>query len=644
LPDKALDRRAFLKIATGSVALAGVALTGCDDSEEIDPSALDRDLPDPFFSDDFTTDGRGWGEQWLNVRYESGWWVSGGAGVCDVPVGVPKALAAGKARTEYMTQPVVYPHKETATPIVDALVKIDGPIEAGLIACASFDESYALLVRAGKALLCRYGKTDREVILEESLPLGNGWLRLRLGVGAEEGTVYGRVATENGRPLVAFESYADQIPSGLVGTLVNPLSSERGGRGKFRSFRARSHEEVTEVRPRFTHRFAGGIVPDGDRFTAHVTARTVVPQPIVFEISRSAEFSSPTETPWVGPGGALGAAHALLEGLDAATLYHWRPVAVAEGGERVPGPPATFRTPPAAGEAVRFAFASCTSGRVSEYPSFATMKTFEPELLIHAGDWGYADMCSTVRRGDHFQARWIRQLRAPEVASLLEQTPLVFWQDDHDYAADNGWAETCQDYAVRSFDELHANPDDDYFDLRWGDVHIWCLDCRLHATDPDGPDDASKSRIGFEQKQWLKAGMSASDAPVKIVASAMVFRNKDPDDPGWQSVYTHERDELLQFFSELDGTVAILSGDSHGHRLIHHFEFGELWEINSSGTDFPAGGQDNYDPEHTPINISRGGGFAVVDLDPAGAGRELTIRCIASDDGSTLFEKKLPVA
>ena len=232
-----------------------------------------------------------------------------------------------------------------------------------------------------------------------------------------------------------------------------------------------------------------------------------------------------------------------------------------------------------------------------------------------------------------------------EVTRLnLDATPLVFWQDDHDYAADNGWADTCQEYAVHAFDELHANPSDDYFDLRWGDVHIWCLDCRLHATDPDGPDDETKSRIGFEQKEWLKAGMTASDAPVKIVASAMVFRNKDPDDPGWQSVYTHERDELLEFFSGVDGTVAILSGDSHGHRLIHHFEFGELWEVNSSGTDFPAGGQDNYDPEHTPINISRGGGFAIVDLDPAGPGRELMIRCIASDDGATLFEKRLPVA
>jgi hypothetical protein len=635
-----LDRRAFLKVATGSLAVAGAALTSCDDEAPRSTGPAPA-AGEPFFSDDFTSDGHGWGDEWLNVRYESGWWVSAGVGVCDVPVGVPKALAAGKARTEYMTQPVIHPRKHTNTPTVSARVLLEGPIEAGIIACASFDESYALLVAEGRALLCRYGETDREVVVEKRVDDTSGWLDLILSA-APDGALRASVATQSGVEATLEGQVPHPLDTGFVGTLVNPLSSERGCRGRFKAFRARSVGAGSEPHPRFTHRFTGGIVPDATGFKARVTARTEVPQPIAFEVSTATDFSSSTEIPAAAPEGKLGAVHAWLEGLETGTTYYWRPIAVADGA-RVVGSPAIFKTPaPAA--AVRFAFASCTSGRVTEYPSFATMKKLEPELLIHAGDWGYADLSSTDRRADHFQARWIRQLRAPEVASLLTRTPLVFWQDDHDYAADNGWAETCQDFTVWSFDELHANPSDDYFDLRWGDVHIWCLDCRLHATDPEGPDDETKSRIGFEQKAWLKEGMTASDAPVKIVASAMVFRNKDPDDPGWQSVYTHERDELLEFFSEVDGTVAILSGDSHGHRLIHHFEFGELWEINSSGTDFPAGGQDNYDPEHTPINISRGGGFALVELDPPGPGRELTIRTIGSSDGATLFEKRLPVA
>ncbi|HEX2196898.1 MAG TPA: alkaline phosphatase D family protein, partial [Actinomycetota bacterium] len=223
------------------------------------------------------------------------------------------------------------------------------------------------------------------------------------------------------------------------------------------------------------------------------------------------------------------------------------------------------------------------------------------------------------------------------------QTPLMFWQDDHDYQGDNGWSETVQEYTIGAFDELHANPTDEYFDVRWGDVHVWCLDCRLYASDPEGPDDASKTRIGFEQKEWLKRGMTESDAPVKVVASAMVFRNKVPEDPGWHNVYATERDELLEFFSSLDATVFILSGDSHGQRLIHHHEFGELYEINSSGTDFDGGSQGNNDPDHTLVNVTGVGGFALVELDPAGPDRNVTIRVIGAADGKTLFEKSLPV-
>jgi hypothetical protein len=138
--------------------------------------------------------------------------------------------------------------------------------------------------------------------------------------------------------------------------------------------------------------------------------------------------------------------------------------------------------------------------------------------------------------------------------------------------------------------------------------------------------------------------MTESDAPVKVVASAMVFRNKDPTDPGWHNDYAHERDELLKFFSELDATVVILSGDSHGQRLIHHFEFGDLFEINSSGTDFPPGaGQGNHDPEHTLVNMGGRNGFAVVELEPAGPHRRLIVRVIAPEDKSVLFEKSLPV-
>lgn len=287
-------------------------------------------------------------------------------------------------------------------------------------------------------------------------------------------------------------------------------------------------------------------------------------------------------------------------------------------------------------------FASCTTGRGVAYPSFRTAATQEPDFYLHAGDWGYADQTSVSFSADHFQARWIRLLRTSNGAQLIDSSPIMFWQDDHDYLCKNGWSETITPFTVAAFDELHANPSDDYFDFRWGDLHVWCLDCRLHATDPDAPDDARKSRLGFEQKAWLKRGMAESESSVKVVASPMVFRNKTTDDPGWHSVCTAERNELLEFFASLDGLVVILSGDAHGQRLIHHFEFGELYEFNCSGTDLPTGFQGNYDPDHTLAYLTEPA-VAVVDLDPDGPKRSVRVSVVHGADGAELFTRSFPL-
>jgi hypothetical protein len=398
-----LDRRAFFRVTAGSIVAAGAVLgTACDDDAPPGDSGgdiLSDRAGDAFFSDDFVTEGHGWGDDWLNVRYESAWWVAAGAGVSEVPPGIPKALAPGKGHTEYMAQPVVHPGAETAAPVVSATVLLDGPVEAGLIVCASFDESYALLLRNGKVLLCRYGITDRKVLAQSSLQGTDDWVQLSLGVDA--GLVQGGAFPATGKRVTLEFHDDDPLPAGLVGTLVNPISDAAGGRGKFKAFRATADEKPPPPRARFTHRFAGAMVATGSKYKARVTARTVLPGDVYFEFSTSENFESTTVTPSLSPEGRLGAVHGWLEGLEPATTYHWRPVAIAFGSS-TRGPAASFRTPAGPGEAVKFVVASCTSGRVTEYPSFTTMKSFDPEFLVHEGDWGYADLTSTARRGDHF--------------------------------------------------------------------------------------------------------------------------------------------------------------------------------------------------------------------------------------------------
>ncbi|MDQ3951974.1 MAG: alkaline phosphatase D family protein, partial [Actinomycetota bacterium] len=453
----------------------------------------------------FPQDGSGWGSKWVNVRYEGPLSVRDGKGVIEVEPAVEKALQEGKEVAEYMARPVIAPSLDAADAEVVATVELDGPVEAGVVARVTYDEGYALLVREGEARLYRYDVVDRKLLAKEALP-ATGPVTVALTVTG------GRIAGLAGRSdetLVRLEADdPDPLERGFGGVLVNPASTSDGGRALFSDVSIRPLGTGEDPGPRFAYRFAGAV----EETKARVTARTEVPAAVAFEYSLNEDFGDSTITPSRRPEGKLGSVHRWLEDLEPDTLYHWRPLAVRDGA-KFPGPAATFRTPPPAGAAVRFAYGCCTSGRMTEYPSFEQARRLEPAFYLHSGDWGYADLTCVARRADHFQARWMRMLRERNIAGMLDRTPLMLWQDDHDYQGDNGWSETVQEYTIGAFDELHANPTDEYFDVRWGDVHVWCLDCRLYASDPDAPDDASKTRIGFEQKEWLKRGMTESTAP-----------------------------------------------------------------------------------------------------------------------------------
>ena len=630
-----MDRRTFLKSA--GVVTAGAALASCDVFSD-DPSEA------PFesvFTETFDTAREGWGPDWLSVRYEFEPAIESGAGILAVDVAPKRAIEEDARQTEYMGFPVVVPGRAADDTKVSCEVDLEGIVEAGVIARWRHDEAYALLVRKDEAILCRYSVKDRMDLDRIKLRKTKEprLLTLRVTGGDLDATV-----TDTEGTVKLHGRDPDPLPSGAAGVVVNPRSNLEGGRGIFRDFELFSRAGAEPLDPNFVYRFAGGVVATNDGVTVRLAARTVIPAPVGFEIAENESFDDARVMEPVEPQGEWGSVRQVVSNLEPGTTYHWRPF-TGEGDSRIVGRSARFRTPAPDG-AVRFAFGSCTSGRCTDYSSFSTAASLEPEFYLHAGDWGYANL-NTLKHGpDHFQARWARLLRLPETRPLLDATPLMFWQDDHDYQADNGWSETIAPYTIGAFDDFHANPSDTYFDVRWGDLHVWCLDCRLYATDPKAPDVPGKSRIGAEQKQWLMEGMTESDAPVRVVAAGMVFRNKVLDDDGWHSTYTNERDELLKFFSELPATVFILSGDSHGHRLIHHFEFGELYEVIASGTDFPPEaywGQGNNDPEHTLENITDRTGFALVELDPPGPNRTVSIKSIASADGEVMFQKLLPV-
>ena len=601
------------------------------------------DEPPPFksvFTEAFDGQGSGWGDAWTAVRYESAWGRDAGRGGVTVGPAPARSLEEDARQTEYMGEPFVLASVAGTDMRVRAEVRLKSDAaDVGVLCRWSFDEAYALLIRNDEILLCRYGVKDR-------IDLARKPFRRTIQSWTATLTADGNVITgvveglDDEIRLRAVDK--DPLGPGAAGVLANPTSSEVSGTGMFRSVEVFTREDPRDIERSFIYRFTGGMTDTESGVDVRVAARTVLPAAIGFEITP--EEGETTTTEPVQPQGKWGSVRYEFRDLAPGSRYTWRPF-TGDGDARIYGPEASFITP-SLGRGVTFAYGSCTSGRHTDYSSFSTAATFDPEFYLHAGDWGYVNLNSLRHGPDHFQARWARLLRVGEMQPLLDRSALMLWQDDHDYQADNGWSETIAPYTVWAFDEFHANPTDEYFDLRWGDLHIWCLDCRLFATDPSAPDGPAKSRLGAKQKAWLKESMTASDAPVRVVASGMVFRNKVLDDDGWHSTYAHERDELLQFFSELPSTTFILSGDSHGHRLIHHFEFGELYEVTASATDFPPEAywqQGNNDPEHTLENHLESTGFAIVDLDPPGDNRKVRIRSIRSADGGVMFEKILPV-
>ncbi|MGH2735826.1 MAG: hypothetical protein ACRDKZ_09620, partial [Actinomycetota bacterium] len=360
------------------MVLAGAAATvSCDVFEGKEPSRR------VFFREDFAGSGDRWSEPWLNVRYAGHCERRRGKGLVRVGPAPSRAVDEAARQTEYMAQPRVVATAEVSDIELSVSVSVEGFAEAGVIARWDHDRAYALLVGEREILLVRYDTPDRSVLERTNLPDEPRPWRLTLAV--EKDRIRGRVEG-GGKTLVLSANDQEPLGRGVPGVLVNPTDSEKGGVARFTSFRAASKEEPAAPRPRFVYRFAGGVVSGEARTRARLTARTVYPQPVGFEIARDEGFSEPVVLDPREPEGKWGSVHAWAEGLEEGDEYFWRPF-VPAGAERVVGRAARFRAP-ASGRAVRFAFASCTSGRSTEYKSFSTAASFDPEFFLHAGDWG----------------------------------------------------------------------------------------------------------------------------------------------------------------------------------------------------------------------------------------------------------------
>ncbi len=276
-----------------------------------------------------------------------------------------------------------------------------------------------------------------------------------------------------------------------------------------------------------------------------------------------------------------------LEGLRPDTRYTVRletddrPVAM--------NPEITFRTFPPSGEPTRLRIALVSCARVlwdSIQPIWTAIQADRPDVVVWLGDNNYFEAGDSTHPADWtdparmtFKYAELRDL--PTLQPLLRQAVHYAIWDDHDYAdGDPDGTFTLKREVSRVFESFWANPDYGpgpgidgiYSRVVMGDVELFLTDDRFYRDPEDGPRVPEKTMLGAEQLAWLKDGLAASRARVKVVVVGVQVLADYHQYDGYLN-YPHERDELMGWIREqrIEGVVFV-SGDRHLSELMRDDE------------------------------------------------------------------------
>jgi len=316
--------------------------------------------------------------------------------------------------------------------------------------------------------------------------------------------------------------------------------------------------------------------------------------------------------------------HVDVSGLEPGVTYHYR---FGAAGER--SAVGRTRTLESDAERLRFATCSCAKHNAGFFNAYARIAARDDlDFLLHLGDYIYEasnipaksqtpgadigrdfDPLGECRTLDEYRARYRQYHRDADVQALHRSIPITPTIDDHELA-DGAWAGGSDAHDP----EEHGSWDDrkrDAFRARWewlparppdpadptrafrrisvGDLaDIFLLDVRSRRDQPAlGPEmnDAGRSMLGGEQRDWLLGGLDSSSSAWRLVGSPSIMHRtwcqepnellrtallklklmdedgQGPDEDQWDG-YPAERETLLRKFESLDDVV-VLSADIH---------------------------------------------------------------------------------
>lgn len=308
---------------------------------------------------------------------------------------------------------------------------------------------------------------------------------------------------------------------------------------------------------------------------------------VVFQLSTDEEFTAPDELT-VDVTGTTNWCVSVNFDVDPLTTYWHRAIFRRKTGQVVIGTTsaASFRTLSApngdAADRLRIVVGGDSSEIRGHQPAltFGTIRTFQPDLLVHLGDIVYADQAKangiTANFSDSYemnlyQEDW-RQLGGECAAAMIWDGHEVEanWHNDSP-PADLADGQAAYNHYVSQRNKIQPAPVQDTYTE--GDTHAYYFDtaaCRCIVLDSrryreqggSDPEVTNKGRLGSAQLAWAKNLLATNTKPFVLLfqQTPMSARWEPNGFPRmWWPSYVDERDELLSAF---------LDHNDHGSQLV----------------------------------------------------------------------------
>lgn len=249
-----------------------------------------------------------------------------------------------------------------------------------------------------------------------------------------------------------------------------------------------------------------------------------------------------------------------LTGLAADTVYYY--------GFAADSPMGRFRTFPTEGSEadVLIATASCagyspsmvgSTPNTSNATTFASIQARDPHVFVHMGDRHYRNI--STGNAALYRTAYRDVLANSQQRNLHLNVPVAYVWDDHDYGPNNSGGSYVGKATAQQVYREHVPHWPLPADSRMGgdgEIYQTFVIARIRVIQLDTRSErVSGTRIGTDQKAWLKDLLLAATEPVIVIHTQEPFR----------AYGSTERQELAEYFEDnaLTDRLVLVGGDNH---------------------------------------------------------------------------------